>query len=229
MNLAFGVPVIALSLALAVLPGRDESLRTTDPALDERSSVVADNADSGADRALLEQALLRVVPGDVGDVRFTEWHVLPIGPANETVLGKASLNAGGSAPLSVAFRANLDLERGDVLQLSYRMLDTSRSSPSAPAVDAVLRSRIGGELVAQFQDQPMDFRITAITGSTRTKTHLVVVGEGISDFFAEGRARTPFVATFAIPSAQLVKLDYDLVALPEAPAASLAIAPAVGR
>ena len=68
----------------------------------------------------------------------------------------------------------------------------------------------------QFPDQPMDFHIVAITRSTRTATHLVIEGEGLSEFFAEGQARTPFVATFAIPSAQLVKLDYDLVAIPDA-------------
>lgn len=214
MNLATGLPALALSLLMAALPG------TAPPAAIDgaayASGIAAPGVPADAGRAIVSDALTRVVPGDVRNVRITAWQVMPVAPSTQAVLGRAMLDAGGSVPIEVAFRANLDLERGEVMQLSYRMLEPRRRASAPTVVDDALRSRIGGEMVAQFPDQSMDFQITAITRSTRTAHHLVVEGEGLSDFFAEGQARTPFVATFAIPSAQLIKLDYDLVALPDA-------------
>lgn len=213
MNVANSLPALALSLLMAVLPGP-----TPAPADANHVVPVAGDAADASDpgRLIVSDALTRVIPGDVRNVRITAWDVMPIAPSTQAVLGRAMLDAGGAVPIEVAFRATLDLEHGEAMQLSYRMVEARRREAAPVVVDEALRSRIGGELVAQFPDQPMDFHITAITRSTRTAHHLVVEGEGISEFFAEGQARTPFVATFAIPSAQLVKLDYDLVALPDA-------------
>ncbi len=213
MNFAPGLPVLILSLLMAGLPGPTTSTADANgPA--QRANDAANESDPG--RMIVSSALTRVIPGDVRNVRITTWQVMPLAPSTQAVLGRALLDAGGTVPIEVAFRANLDLERGEVMQLSYRMVEGRRREAAPVVLDEALRSRIGGELVAQFPDQPMDFHITAITRSTRTAHHLVVAGEGVSEFFAEGQARTPFVATFAIPSAQLVKLDYDLISLPDA-------------
>lgn len=206
MSAATITSAAALSLILAMMPATEMAgpANTTQTAPEE------------AGHRLLADALTRVVPGDVRNVRITAWQAMSIAPMTETVIGRALLDAGGAAPIEVAFRASIDLDRGDVMQLSYHMVEPARRAGGAPTViGEALRNRIGGELVAQFPDQPMDFRITGISGSTRTANHLVVAGEGISDFFADGKARTPFVATFAMPSAQLVKFDYDLVSMPE--------------
>jgi hypothetical protein len=211
MNLATGLTALALSLLIAAPPA------TTAPVAAQNATAVGDIAaplESG--RMMVAEALTRVVPGDVRNVRIVSWKVMPVAPLTQAVLGRAMLDAGGSVPIEVAFRANLDLDRGQVMQLSYRMVESRRRDAAPVVVDEVLRGRIGGELVAQFPGQPMDFHIVGITRSTHTATHLVIEGEGLSEFFAEGQARTPFVATFAIPSAQLVKLDYDLVAIPAA-------------
>ncbi len=212
MNLAIGLPALALSLVLAAVPATTNSAAGTDHA-----QVLVDPA-----RELLSSALKDVVPGDIQGVRLTSWQVMPIGPTMQTVIGRANLSAGGAVPIEVAFRANVDTQSGQVLHLSYRMLELSnRASKSFLPVPTGLQSRIGGEMVAQFPNQPVEFHITKITGRTLTAHRLVIDGEGLSDFFAEGQARTPFVATFALPSAQLIKLDYDLVALP-APLAPIA-------
>ena len=207
MNLAVGLPALALSLLLTAFPATTTSAIGTDQA-----QVVLDPA-----RELVATALKGVVPGDIHAVRLTSWQVMPIAPTMQTVIGRASLDAGGAEPIGVAFRANVDTASGEVMHLSYRMLEPSNRASKAPLqVTEALRNRISGEMVAQFPNQAVEFHINKITGSTRTAHEWVIQGEGLSNFFAEGQARTPFVATFALPSAQLLKLDYDLVAVPEA-------------
>jgi len=173
-------------------------------------SVMVPEADSA--RRLLASELQHLVPGDIRTVKFTEWLAMPVAPQTTRVIGRALLDAGGHA-ITVAFRASVDQDSGKVMHLSYRMLEMPAQAATAASVpDSVLRQRIGGEMVARFPGQAMDFRIVAIHQRARLGQHLVIEGEGISDFFEEGQVHTPFVATFVLPSAQLVRLDYELAA-----------------
>jgi len=199
-------PWLATLLVFAVL-----WLPASDATSEPPAVVVPD-----ASRDLLAAELRRLVPGDVGAVRFTEWLAMPVAPQTERVIGRARLDAGGQV-VTVAFRASVDHDSGDVMHLGYRMLDLPEATVAVEDVpDTVLRNRIGGELVARFPEQAMDFRIVSIHRQAQVGQHLVVEGEGISDFFEEGQVRTPFVATFSMPSAQLVRLDYELVASDDA-------------
>lgn len=193
----------AILLALPWLPASDA---TSEP-------PAATTLD--ASRQILATELQRLVPGDTRAVRFTEWLAMPVAPLTDRVIGRATLDAGGQA-IPVAFRATIDRDSGEVMHLGYRMLDWPQAKAGMPDIpDSELRNRIGGELVARFPEQAMDFRIVAIHRQARVGRHLVIEGEGVSDFFEEGQVRTPFVATFAMPSAQLVRLDYELATSPE--------------
>jgi len=198
-------PWLAASVLLALpwLPARD--------ATSEPPAVTAVDPS----RQVLAAELQRLVPGDTRAVHFTEWLAMPVPPHTDRVIGPPALDAGGPA-IPLAFRATIDHDSGNVMHLGYRMLDWPQATAGIPDIpDSELRNRIGGELVARFPAQAMDFRIVSIHRQAHVGKHLVIEGEGISDFFEEGQVRTPFIATFAMPSAQLVRLDYELAASPE--------------
>jgi hypothetical protein len=58
-----------------------------------------------------------------------------------------------------------------------------------------IADRIGSRLVVEFAGQPVDFALRRVEHLAAGREKLLVSGEGIADFGAEGSARTRFVAT----------------------------------
>ena len=86
-------------------------------------------------------------------------------------------------------------------------------APRAPLDDATRRAiadRIGSRLVLEFAGQPVDFALRRVEHLAAGRGRLLVSGEGIADFGAEGAARTRFVATAERGSGKLLTLQYEL-------------------
>ena len=86
--------------------------------------------------------------------------------------------------------------------------------PQKARLDAATKhriaDRIGSRLVLEFAGQPVDFSLERVEHLAAGRERLLVSGEGIADFGAEGSARTRFVATADRKSGHLLTLQYEL-------------------
>jgi len=87
-------------------------------------------------------------------------------------------------------------------------------APKPTALDATTKrriaDRIGSRLVLEFAGQPVDFSLDRVEHLAAGRARLLVSGEGVADFGAEGAARTRFVATADRDSGKLITLQYEL-------------------
>ena len=87
-------------------------------------------------------------------------------------------------------------------------------APQSSALDATTKrriaDRIGSRLVLEFAGQPVDFALSRVEHLAAGRGRLLVSGEGVADFGAEGAARTRFVATADRASGKLLTLQYEL-------------------
>jgi hypothetical protein len=86
-------------------------------------------------------------------------------------------------------------------------------APQTALDDATKRriaDRIGSRLVLEFAGQPVDFALSRVEHLAAGRERLLVSGEGVADFGAEGAARTRFVATAERASGKLLTLQYEL-------------------
>ena len=120
----------------------------------------------------------------------------------------ARFDGGAPVPLDVSVAWDMPTQR--VEQASYLL------SGPAPALqlDAGLRKRIadriGARLVVEFAGQPVDFAMQRVEHLAAGRDRMLVAGEGIASFGAEGAARTRFLATAERGSGKLITLQYEL-------------------
>jgi hypothetical protein len=121
----------------------------------------------------------------------------------------ASFDGGAPVPLEVTIAFDLPTQR--VEQASYLL---SGAAAPAQALGAAMRARIadriGARLVLEFAGQPVDFALSRVEHLAAGRERLLVAGEGVASFGAEGDARTRFLATADRRTGKLITLQYEL-------------------
>ena len=124
--------------------------------------------------------------------------------------GDATAHFDGGEPLPLEVSVAWDLPTQTVEQASYLL---SGPTPTI-ALDAALRrriaDRIGARLVVEFAGQPVDFALQRVEHLAAGRDKMLVAGEGIASFGAEGDARTRFLATADRDSGKLITLQYEI-------------------
>jgi hypothetical protein len=124
--------------------------------------------------------------------------------------GRALAAFDGSAPVPLEVSIAWDLPTQRIEQAAYLL-----AGPAQPvALDAGMRARIadriGARLVVEFAGQPVDFSLARVEHLAAGRDRLLVAGEGVASFGAEGDARTRFLATAERSTGKLLTLQYEL-------------------
>jgi len=165
-------------------------------------------------RAQAEAALLAQLRSDLGDPGASlELQSLSLQRASgRTIEGRgralATFDGGAPVPLEVSIAWDLPTQR--VEQAAYLLGGPAQ----AVALDAAMRARIadhiGARLVVEFAGQPVDFSLARVEHLAAGRDRLLVAGEGVASFGAEGDARTRFLATAERNTGKLLTLQYEL-------------------
>jgi hypothetical protein len=165
-------------------------------------------------RAAAQAALLAQLRADLGDPSASlELGTLGfVRDSGRGVEGRgnalARFDGGAVVPLEVSVAWDLPTQR--IEQASYLL---SGPAPTL-ALDAQLRKRIadriGARLVIEFAGQPVDFALQRVEHFAAGRERMLVSGEGVASFGAEGAARTRFLATAERSTGKLLTLQYEL-------------------
>ena len=160
------------------------------------------------------QALLAQLRADLGDPSAT----LQVDPLRFTRADGRSLEARGTAlarfdgsePVLLEVSVVWDEPTQRVEQAAWLVTGPAPQAPLDDATRHLIADRIGSRLVLEFAGQPVDFALRRVEHLAAGRERLLVSGEGIADFGAEGAARTRFVATAERASGKLLTLQYEL-------------------
>jgi hypothetical protein len=135
--------------------------------------------------------------------------------------GDGEVAMAGSDALPVRVEATYDLidHRLDTVDYSVATQETAATPAPAP-VRAALARRIDAKLAGEFRGQPVHFSLVSVDQVDYGRHRTLMTGSGLTDFGAEGRAYTPFVATLDKHTGELVDLRYDLLQEDDASIAS---------
>jgi hypothetical protein len=184
--------IAAVDAPAADLPDY-ETLRTAaETAMRER--VVQDLDDAGARVAL---------PGIV--VERTSLRSLE-------ARGEGTVTLPGARAIPVEITAVYDLVDGRIEAVDYTAHPVETAlTPVDLAVRAAIGRRIGERIAGDFQDQPARFELLAVESVDYGKHRTRLQGNGVTDFGAEGKAYTPFVAILDKHTGELLELKYELL------------------
>jgi hypothetical protein len=165
-------------------------------------------------RAQAQAALLAQLRADLGDPQASlELRTLSLQRSSGRTIearGRALAHFNGGAPVPLEVSVAWDLPTQRVEQASYLLAGPA----DAVALDARTRERIadriGARLVVEFAGQPVDFALSRVQHLAAGRDRLLVAGEGIASFGAEGDARTRFLATAERSTGKLLTLQYEL-------------------
>jgi hypothetical protein len=164
--------------------------------------------------AQAQAALLAQLRADLGDPQARlELRSLSMQRSSGRTIegrGRALAYFDGSAPVPLDVSIAWDLPTQRIEQASYLLAGPAE----AVALDATMRERIadriGARLVVEFAGQPVDFALSRVEHLAAGRDRMLVAGEGIASFGAEGDARTRFLATAERSSGKLLTLQYEL-------------------
>jgi hypothetical protein len=165
-------------------------------------------------RAQAEAALLAQLRKDLGDPTATlRLQSLSLTrDSGRTIEGRGRALAAfdGSAPVPLEVSVAWDLPTQRVEQAAYLVAGPA----TAVALDDGMRSRIadriGARLVVEFAGQPVDFSLARVEHLAAGRDRLLVAGEGVASFGAEGDARPRFLPTAERSTGKLLTLQYEL-------------------
>jgi hypothetical protein len=131
--------------------------------------------------------------------------------------GEGVVSTPGARPIPVEVVGVYDLVDGRLESVEYAAhpVETDLTAVDRAVRDAIGR-RIGERIAAEFADQPARFELIAVSSVDYGKHRTRLQGAGLTDFGAEGRAYTPFVATLDKHTGELLELQYDLLQEDEA-------------
>lgn len=137
--------------------------------------------------------------------------------------GEAVVSMPGAPSIPVDVVATWDVidHRIDTVDYTARAVDQEPGAVDQ-AVRAAIGKRIGDRIAGDFHGQPARFSLLEVQAVDYGRHRTRLQGAGVTDFGAEGKAYTPFVATLDKHTGELVDLQYDL--LQEEPAAPIVAA-----
>ena len=182
------------------------------PAL-ARSVVDATPAEDPVQRAARE-ALLAQLRSDLRDPTATlQLQSLRFSRASGRSLegrGNALARFDHGEPVQLEVSVVWDLPTQRVEQAAWLVTGPAPQATLDPVMKHRIADRIGSRLVLEFAGQPVDFALERVEHLAAGRERLLVSGEGVADFGAEGAARTRFVATAERASGKLLSLQYEL-------------------
>ena len=124
--------------------------------------------------------------------------------------GRALASFDGSAPVPLEVTIAWDMPTQRVEQAAYLVSGPVTRLPLDTGTQERIADRIGARLVVEFAGQPVDFALSRVEHLAAGRNRMLVAGEGIASFGAEGDARTRFLATAERDSGKLLTLQYEL-------------------
>jgi len=124
--------------------------------------------------------------------------------------GEALARFDGGEPVRLEVSIAWDLPTQRIEQVSWLVTGPARNAKLDANMQEHIADRIGARLVLEFAGQPVDFALQRIEHLAAGRDRVLVSGEGVADFGAEGVARTRFVATAERASGKLLTLQYEL-------------------
>jgi len=109
--------------------------------------------------------------------------------------GTALARFDGSAPVLLEVSVVWDMPTQRVEQAAWLVTGPAPQATLDAETKHRIADRIGSRLVLEFAGQPVDFALSRVQHLAAGRDRLLVSGEGVADFGAEGAARTRFVAT----------------------------------
>lgn len=212
---------VLIGLASMNVASHSEAMSATTPVIED---VAAQSLDGIAVEALLAQ-LNREAPGERHQAAI-EGHVIRHAGNESAYSGHASVRQafGLWMPVEFSFR------RGDDGVINAFTMTERPGQLAGPAANAdtqqAVQDKIASEIIGEFGNQPVAFRIEQMSTPTVRGDQLVVSGIGTTDFFDEGLARTPFTAVLDRATGETLEIAYELLAL-EVPAEKLRIESAI--
>jgi hypothetical protein len=189
------------------------SARTASPvaAIEHRVDAVPTEP---ALRAAAGQALLAQLRADLGDPSATlQLQSLAFERSSGRSLegrGRALASFDGSAPVPLEVTVAWDLPTQRVEQAAYLLAGPVDALELDARTQQRIADRIGARLVVEFAGQPVDFALSRVEHLAAGRNRVLVAGEGVASFGAEGDARTRFLATAERDSGKLLTLQYEL-------------------
>jgi len=161
-----------------------------------------------------ERALRAQLRADLGDpaaqLQLSGLHFARSSGRSIEGRGLATAVFDGSAPVPLEVSVTWDLQTGRVEQAAYLVAGGTPGLDLDGPTQRRIADRIGSRLVVEFAGQPVDFSLDRVEHLAAGRARLLVSGEGVADFGAEGSARTRFVATADRASGKLLTLQYEL-------------------
>ena len=181
----------------------------------QASTSASREAGSGAElQRASAQALRAQLRADLGDpaaeLQLSALHFERASGRSVEGRGRAVALFDGSAPIPLEVSVVWDLPTGRVEQAAYLVAGDATGTRLDAATQKRIADRIGSRLVVEFAGQPVDFALHRVEHLAAGREKLLVSGEGVADFGAEGAARTRFVATADRASGKLLTLQYEL-------------------
>jgi hypothetical protein len=173
------------------------------------------DAGSGAElQQACAQALRAQLRADLGDpaaeLQLSTLHFERASGRSIEGRGRAVALFDGGAPIPLEVSVVWDVPTGRVEQAAYLVAGNATGTSLDAATQKRIADRIGSRLVVEFAGQPVDFALSRVEHLAAGRGKLLVSGEGVADFGAEGAARTRFVATADRASGKLLTLQYEL-------------------
>jgi hypothetical protein len=179
------------------------------------SGVAGGGSGSGAElRQASAQALRAQLRADLGDpsaeLKLSALHFERASGRSVEGRGRAVAVFDGGAPIPLEVSIVWDLPTGRVEQAAYLVAGDAQGARLDAVTQRRIADRIGSRLVVEFAGQPVDFAMRRVEHLAAGREKLLVSGEGVADFGAEGAALTRFVATADRASGKLLTLQYEL-------------------
>jgi hypothetical protein len=201
-------------LGIAVqAPFADDAIAPAPPAA---ARATSDLPDYESLRLAAEEAMRARVVHDLDDAAATV--ALPRIDVSRTSLrslearGEGTVTLPGARAIPVEITAVYDLVDGRIEAVDYTAHPVETAlTPVDLAVRAAIGRRIGERIAGDFQDQPARFELLAVESVDYGKHRTRLQGNGVTDFGAEGKAYTPFVAILDKHTGELLELKYELL------------------
>jgi hypothetical protein len=199
----------------AGLGAQFDSLAAPSPSPLFARSVAASTAAEDPVQCAAQQALLAQLRADLGDPAASLELDAPLKFARgsgRSLEGRSTALArfDHSEPVQVEVSVVWDEPTQRVEQAAWLVTGPARQTSLDEPTKRRIADRIGSRLVLEFAGQPVDFALSRVEHLAAGRERLLVSGEGVAEFGAEGAARTRFVATAERASGKLLTLQYEL-------------------
>lgn len=221
------LPVATLSLAVALIAGRTDTVDAATPlkGVVAQAAVTAPGTRMEAEQALdasVAAALIGAVAGqfdeDDVEVRLVDVDVEEASLRDRQLLGRGELKLGDSSEwIPFGFEALYDTVESVVSYPRLTLADGSEATPVAldASIATTLSDRAEAALVDEFAQQPVSLALEDVRSVDAGERYLRVDASGTADFGREGNAAAQVHGLFDQQENRWVRVSYELGEAPQ--------------